>query len=256
MKKSVPKRGDQAVEQAPQRSLGEAAYCTLRDAIQDGVLKPGQRIREIDISDWLKVSRTPVREALRHLQSEGMIEPKAGGLAVVSLDLRAIAELYDIRESLEGTAAALAARHADPTEIALLQSMIEAHRQWPSDARAQAHHNKSFHEQLYRAAHNRFLLKSLQGLRDSMVLLGPTTLALPARADAAWAEHAEIVAAIAAQEPVRAEAAAHSHIRAGYKERVRAMAESMRETAQYHPVTIEMPAVSPRRVTAKMNSNR
>lgn len=231
MKKSVLKRSEQATEQGPQGSLAEGAYCALRDAIQDGVLKPGQRIREIDLCDWLKMSRTPVREALRHLQSEGMIEAKAGGLAVVSLDLRAVSELYDLRESLEGTAAALAARYADPIEITLLQSMIEARREWPKDPGEQARRNKTFHEQLYRAAHNRFLLKSLQGLRYSMVLLGPTTLALPARADAAWEEHKEIVVAIAAHDPARAEAAARSHIRAGYKERVRAMAEGMHETA-------------------------
>jgi DNA-binding GntR family transcriptional regulator len=245
MKKSVASSGNRAVEQAPQRTLAEAAYNALRDAIQDGVLKPGQRIREMDISDWLNVSRTPVREALRHLQSEGMIEPKAGGLAVVSLDLRAVAELYDIRGSIEGTAAALAAQHADPTEIALLQTMIEAHRQWPSDARAQANHNKTFHAHLCRAAHNRFLLKVVQGLRDSLALLGPTTLALPARAEAAWAEHAGIVAAIAAHDPERAEAAARSHIRAGYIERVRAMAEGVRETAQDRFGDDPVPLLSP-----------
>ena len=251
MKTPSPKLGDRAAEQTPQRSLTETAYRALRDAIQDGVLNPGQRIREIDLSDWLKVSRTPVREALRHLQSEGMIERTADGLAVVSLDLSAIAELYDLRESLEGTAAALAARHADPTEITVLQSLIEGHRQGPSDARAQTQQNTLFHVQLYRAAHNRFLLKSLQGLRDSLVLLGPTTLALPARADVAWTEHEEIVAAIASHDPVRAEAAARSHIRAGYKERVRALAEGMRENAQYRPTPINMPAVSQRRDAAK-----
>lgn len=234
MKRPRPRKGQPAVAQAPQRSLAQAAYDALRAAIQNGRLAPGQRIVEADIGQGLKVSRTPVREALRQLQSEGMIEPKAGGLAVVSLDLRAISELYAIRETLEGAAAALAARHADPTEIAMLQSMIAAHRESTADARAQAHHNHVFHEQLYHAAHNRFLLKSTQTLRDSLVLLGPTTLALPARATA-WAEHEEIVAAIATHDPVAAEAAARRHIRAGYEERVRAMTEGMLETTQYKP---------------------
>lgn len=255
-KPALKRAGDQATGQAPHRNLAQAAYSSLRDAIQDGVLIPGQRIREKDLSDWLKVSRTPVREALRHLQSEGMIEPKAGGLAVVSLDLRAVTELYDLRESLEGTAAALAARHADPTEIALLQSMIEAKRAWPGDAAAQANYNRNFHDQLYRAAHNRFLRKALVGLRDSMVLLGQTTLAAPERADAAWAEHEIIVAAIAAHDSARAEAAARSHIRAGYQERVRAMAVGMRETAQLDPGRIEMPSVSPHRVASRTKPGR
>jgi DNA-binding GntR family transcriptional regulator len=240
--------------QAPQRSLAQGAYDALRAAIQNGKLAPGQRIVEADIGEWLKVSRTPVREALRQLQSEGMIEPKSGGMAVVSLDLRAISELYAIRETLEGAAAALAARHADPTEIAMLQSMIAAHRESTGDARAQAHHNHVFHEQLYHAAHNRFLLKSTQALRDSLVLLGPTTLALPARAAAAWAEHDEVVAAIAAHDPVAAEAAARRHIRAGYEERVRAMTEGMLETTQYKPPAADLPVATARRASPKAGS--
>jgi DNA-binding GntR family transcriptional regulator len=245
MKKPVPRRaGEKAAEHESHRSLAQSAYVSLRDAIQEGLLKPGQRIREKDLSDWLKVSRTPVREALRYLQSEGMIERRDGGLAVVSLDLRAVTELYDLRESLEGTAASLAARHADPTEITLLQSMIELQRQNPGDARAQASHNKSFHEQLYRASHNRFLRRSLLGLRDSQVLLGRTTLALPERADAALAEHGEIVAAIAAHDPARAETVARSHIRSGYKERVRAMAAGMHETAQLDSDKAPSPVLS------------
>src|SRR4051794_25333599 len=101
--------------------LAERAYVAIRDAIQDGVLPPGQRIVETVLSQRLAVSRTRVREALRRLESEGMLEPtRGGGLAVKLLDLRAVAELYDMRQSLEGTAAALAARHADTTEISLL----------------------------------------------------------------------------------------------------------------------------------------
>lgn len=235
MRSSTTRRGEKATEKTSQRSLAEVAYGALREAIQDGTLQPGARIREAEISDWLEVSRTPVREALRRLQSDGMIEPNAGGLAVVSLDLRAVSELYDIREALEGTAAALAARQADATEVAMLQSLITGHRESTEDPRAEAHYNKRFHEQLYRAAHNRFLLKSLQALRDSMVLLGATTLAQPARVRLAWDEHDEIVAAIASRDPARAEAAARRHIRAGYEERVRAMTKEMLEADAFAP---------------------
>lgn len=215
-----------------QLNLAQSAYESLRDAIQGGAISPGQRIREKELSDWLKVSRTPVREALRRLQSEGMIEARGGGLAVVSLDMRAVTELYDLRETLEGTAASLAARHADPTEIALLHAMIEAQRASPHDARALIVHNRNFHEQIYRAAHNRFLLRTLIGLRDAQVLLGTTTLAQPERADHALSEHAEILAAIEARNSAAAEEAARRHIRAGYKERVRAMTAEVREAAQ------------------------
>jgi len=217
-------KGNRVIEQTARRNLTDVVYDALHRAVQEGTVKPGQRVRETEIGDWLKVSRTPVREALRRLQSEGIIEPKEGGLAVTSFDMRAVAELYDVRQTLEGAAAALAARCADSTELALLQSMLDAQRQCPTDARAQARLNKKFHEQLYQAAHNRFLLKALQVLRDSLVLLGPTTLMTPERIAAAIAEHSEIVAAIVAHDAPRAEATARDHIRAGYEARVRAMA--------------------------------
>lgn len=203
----------------------------MHAAIQAGTLKPGQRVREIEVSQWLKVSRTPVREALRRLQSEGIIEPKEGGLAVTSFDMRAVAELYDVRQTLEGAAASLAARNADATELVLLQRMLDAQRLCPNDPHAQARLNKNFHEQLYQAAHNRFLLKALQVLRDSLVLLGPTTLMTPERIGAAIEEHSEVVAAIVARNPKRAEAVTRAHILAGYETRVQAMADQLQASA-------------------------
>jgi DNA-binding GntR family transcriptional regulator len=208
-------------------NLTDVVYDAVHGAIQAGTLKPGERVREIEVSAWLKVSRTPVREALRRLRSEGIIEPKAGGLAVTSFDMRAVAELYDVRQTLEGAAAALAAVNADPTELALLQRTLDAQRQCLADPNAQARINKSFHAQVYQAAHNRFLLKALQVLRDSLVLLGPTTLMTPARIKAALSEHAEVVAAIVARDPKRAEEVTRKHIRSGYQERVRAMADHL-----------------------------
>jgi DNA-binding GntR family transcriptional regulator len=216
-----------AGKQTGRLNLTEVVYDALHKAIQAGTYKPGQRVLENNVSDWLQVSRTPVREALRRLQADGVIEPKEGGLAVTAFDRRAVAELYAVRETLEGAAAALAARNADPTELALLQRMLEAQRNCPDDLSAQARLNKNFHGQLYQAAHNRFLLKALQVLRDSLVLLGPTTLLTTERIAAAIEEHTEVVAAIVARDPVRAEAVTRRHIRAGYEARVQAMADRL-----------------------------
>jgi DNA-binding GntR family transcriptional regulator len=224
-------RGSKGVEKTARLNLTDVVYEALHEAIQAGTFMPGRRVREIEVSDWLQVSRTPVREALRRLQSEGMIEPKEGGLAVTSFDMRAVAELYDVRQTLEGAAAALAARNADSTERALLQRMLDTQRQYPNDAAAQARLNKIFHAHLYQAAHNRFLLKALQVLHDSLVLLGPTTLMTPERIKAAIAEHAEVVAAIVAQDAPRAEAMTRNHIRAGYQARVRAMADLLQASS-------------------------
>lgn len=206
--------------------LAEQAYEALRAAIQDGRLEPGQRIPELDLCAWLKVSRTPVREALRRLQSDGMlVYAPGGGLAVAQHDVRALAELYDVRESLEGTAAGLAARHAEPAEILVLQAMLTAHRALPDDPQLHARENHLFHEAIYCAAHNRFLLKALRDLHSAVALLGRTTFAADGRIDQARNEHAGIVAAIARRDAGEAEVLTRAHVRRGYEIRLKQMAE-------------------------------
>lgn len=204
--------------------LAEHAYAAIRDAIQDNTLSSGQRIPELELCAWLKMSRTPVREALRRLQSEGMLEHGQGGLSVARLDLRAVTELYDLRESLEGTAASLAARGADGTEIRVLQATVDAHRTLPDDPKVHARENTRFHQQIYRAAHNRFLLKSLQSLHDSVALLGRTTFAAPGRILESINEHQAIVDAIARHDEAQAEIHARRHIRRGYELRIGVLA--------------------------------
>src|SRR5258708_22534071 len=91
------------------RGRSNWAYERLHEAIREGALEPGQRLMETEVSAWLRISRTPVREAMRRLLAEGLLEHVAnGGLAVALHDLRAISEFYDTRERLEGVAAAMA----------------------------------------------------------------------------------------------------------------------------------------------------
>jgi DNA-binding GntR family transcriptional regulator len=214
--------------------LAEHAYRAIRNAIQEGQLEAGQRVLELELCSWLKVSRTPIREAMRRLQSDGMlVHAPGGGLSVAQHDLRAVAELYDVRERLEGAAAAMCARFADATEVHMLQAMLDSHRQLPDDPKLHARENTLFHEQIYRAAHNRFLLKSLQDLHDSVVLLGRTTFAAPGRIAEALEEHQAIVAAIARRDEAEAEELARRHVRRGYELRLSAMAEAARAGSQH-----------------------
>lgn len=207
--------------------LAEQAYRTIREAIQEGRLSPGQRVPELDLCAWLKMSRTPVREALRRLQSDRMlVHAPGGGMSIAQHDLRAVAELYDVRESLEGTAAALAARNGDATEVHILEAMLDSHRRLPDDPKVHARENTLFHEHIYRAAQNRFLLKSLQDLHDAVALLGRTTFAAPGRIEEAWSEHEAIVAAIRGHDAAEAEALSRAHVRRGYQLRLAAIAET------------------------------
>src|SRR5687767_14246238 len=107
----------------------EHAYRRLRDAIRDGTLKPGQRLMEIEVADWLNVSRTPVRDAIRRLEAEGMLaHAPRNGIVVATLDRQAVMELYVMREVLEGTAARLCARHASDMEVLELQELVTRER--------------------------------------------------------------------------------------------------------------------------------
>lgn len=215
------------------RGRSQWAYERLHEAIREGAIGPGQRTMEIDISAWLGISRTPVREAMRRLQAEGLLEHAAGGgLSVAIYDQRAIAEFYAVRESLEGTAAALAAQNADATELGILQAILEGMQALPEDPRAHARENEAFHEHIYGAAHNRFLLKSLRALLNFVPLLGRTTYNASGRVGSALTEHQAIVAAIEARDPVRAEEAARLHIRSALESRMCVMAEDVRAAAQ------------------------
>jgi DNA-binding GntR family transcriptional regulator len=205
-------------------SRSEAAYDLLRTAVMDRLLQPGQRLREIDVSAWLNMSRTPVREAFRRLERDGLITfAPHRGMTVTELDHGAVTELYRMREVLEGTAASLAAQHATEAEIAALEDIVGREAALDTDSRLLAAHNVSFHNAIYAAAHNRYLLRSLNGLRDSMALLGETTYSVPGRIEAAVAEHRVVVAAIGRRDSAAADTAMRAHMRGAEHARLRQM---------------------------------
>ena len=200
---------------------GEAVFRVLRQAIQDGVYRAGDRLREEEVAQRLDVSRTPVREALGRLVAKGMVVPAGGrGLVVRSLDAAELLELYAMREILEGAAARLAAQHASAVEIELLHD-LGTRFETATDAAEMARLNRRFHECIVCAARNRFLDTSLGELQDGLVLLGPTTFGVEGRPAPAALEHRAIVAAIAAAAPDEAERVARAHIREALRARMR-----------------------------------
>lgn len=119
------------VKNAPsQRPLRLSVVEALRDAISSGALKPGQRIVEQDIAEELGVSRLPVREALRQLEYEGLLEliPHKGAV-VATVSERDIRELFSLRDALETLAAGLVAQRASPGEVNQLQSIVDQMRE-------------------------------------------------------------------------------------------------------------------------------
>ncbi len=203
-------------------SRSELVYRELRDALASGALKPGQRVMETEVAEWLEVSRTPVRDALRRLESEGMltVEPRMG-LVVASISRQAMLELYVMREVLEGTAARLCAQHASDTEIMELQALVEREARLQGNHSELARHNRLFHDAIHRGAHNRYLEKSLAAVNDTMHLLGPSQLLVQERASESQREHAELFEHIRDHDPDAAEAAARRHVRSARQQRLR-----------------------------------
>lgn len=209
-----------------EKPSGSNAYEMLLDAIDRGELAPGSRLRETEIAERFAVSRTPVREALKRLEQQGLVrhEPHHGAV-VTRLDSREIGELYFAREVMEGTTARLAAQHATEVEIAVLREMIAADRDHVDNPAELMRRNKLFHRQIHLAARNRFLDDMLDNLRLSLVLLAGTTLAIPHRGDQSLDEHTAIIEAIARRDPDAADAAARVHINNAYRARIRLQAE-------------------------------
>jgi DNA-binding GntR family transcriptional regulator len=206
--------------------LGEAVFRSLRQALQAGLYRPGDRLREEEIARELKVSRTPVREAFGRLQTKGFVEPGgAKGLIVRRLDMAEILELYAMREILEGAAARLAAQHASPPEIDALADLEAAFEQAGTSAEM-ARLNRLFHRGIVRAAGNRYLQNALEELQDAIALLGVTTFSVAGRPPTAGQEHGGILAAIAARDADRAEALARTHIREALRARLKLIQDS------------------------------
>ncbi|MBQ2047709.1 MAG: GntR family transcriptional regulator, partial [Schwartzia sp.] len=105
--------------------LREVVCETLRDAIRRGVLKPGERLMEIQLAEELGVSRTPVREAIRKLELEGyVIMMPRRGTYVANLSIRDINEVFEIRTSLESLSNGLAAERITNEELEQLQRLL------------------------------------------------------------------------------------------------------------------------------------
>ncbi|MEM9358379.1 MAG: GntR family transcriptional regulator [Pseudomonadota bacterium] len=202
-------------------SMKKDIFETLQSEILEGQLQPGDRVKEAELAGRFGLSRTPIREALRRLETRGLLvhEPYRG-MVVARLEASAIGELYVMREILDSSAARLAAQHATETEIATMEAQIARDKNMLDDPLKLAASNRAFHIAIYRAAHNRFLVKASDTLTEALALLGPTTLAAEGRGRQSIEEHEAIVAAIKQRDGEAASMAARDHIRAAFQVRL------------------------------------
>ena len=202
-------------------SRAEFAYAHLLDGIRRQILKPGERVREDEVSKRLGISRTPVRQALQRLETRGLLQQAPGrGLVVTELDRQRLTELYAVRELLEGAAARLAAQHASESDIAIMRDRLREFRSAAPDPEKLALVNRLFHAAVHHAAHNRYLMQSLDDLRDTLALLTGTTFSIKGRWKTELAENLAVVDAIERRDADRAEAAARHNMREAQKLRM------------------------------------
>ena len=202
------------------QSLIDRTYQQILQAIADGTLAPGQRIRQAELADGLGVSRQPVSHALHLLKRQGLVEDAGRqGLRVVPLDPIRVLQLYQVREAIDGLAARLAAqtiaaRTACSAETDALERLLAAGIQFsattpiPILVRA----DTDFHRALYRLSANPAIEEITAPLWPHLMRSMATVLREPSYATRVWhREHAAILRHVLAGDPAQAEAAARDH---------------------------------------------
>jgi len=199
------------------RTLRELAVEKLRDAILDFHFKPGERLIERTLCERLGVSRTVVREALRHLETEGLVETLAQqGPAVVKPDIGEAAQVYEIRALLEAEASRAAAKVATPADIIRLKAANGSIQAAFADgtSRDVLKATTEFYKILFTVAGKTVAWQVVHGLNARINHLRAMTISRPGRAQEAAGEMRRILEAIEAQDGEAAARASFDHVHA------------------------------------------
>ena len=185
------------------RTKNQVVYEKLRQEIIKGTLRPGQKLVMASLAKEFGISETPIREAIRRLESEGYVSftPHSGAM-VTRINDQELSEIYLIRISLEALATRLAVPYVSQLDIAWLKKknhqMKEAVKQGRYDDLARL--NKSFHLRIYEAAPSPRLYKMIADLWDAFERWPSIFTFVPERAESAIQEHEEIIEALATKD--------------------------------------------------------
>ncbi len=187
----------------------------LSQMIFEGQLKPGEKLVQEKLADMLSVSRTPLREAYRKLEEEGLVHVTASGMIeVLQLDAEGVLDMYDVREVIDGLAARLSAKRINRDELETLEAALNKMRMTDNDPDLSqwARANLEFHMTIARASHNEKLIQVMSPVRMSARMFFPALLSRLVRTAAARQEHAAIFEAIKRGDTETAEASAKLHV--------------------------------------------
>lgn len=215
----------QAREEMPDRySLRGRVFHQLREDILSGKYRENEELREMAISEKLGVSRTPVREALRQLELEGLVNiiPNKGAY-VTGITAKDVADIYAMRALLEGLCARWAAEHIEEKQIEALEENIylsefHVNKQHPQQL---TELDDAFHEILYEACGSKILRHQLRDFHEYVKQMRRRNLSDSARGMEAVEEHNRIMEAIRKRDGEEAEAQAALHMRNAYDNMVK-----------------------------------
>ncbi len=196
-------------------SMGQRVFNRIRESILSGKYEKGEELKEKTIGDELGVSRTPVREALRQLELEGLVTiiPNKGAY-VVGFTAEDIHDIYEIRSMLEGLCARRAAEKATTEQLEAMEEIMCL-----SDFQLKREHydqlvelDNRFHQQLYQASGSKVLEHVLSDYHHYVERVRKVTWAVPKRSARSNEEHRQILEALKARDPEKAQQLANGHI--------------------------------------------
>jgi DNA-binding GntR family transcriptional regulator len=205
----------QAMPPIVRRPLHEEAVDRLRDLIVQGDLAPGQRLNERLLSEKLAISRTPLREAIKLLATEGLVEllPNRGAV-VAAMDTARLAEALQVMGALEGLAGELACRKSTPEQIAeirgLHDEMLSMHAR--GDLAGYFRYNQAIHLKIVEASGNPVLANTYRQLNVNVRRARYMANLSKERWDAAVREHEEILRALAARDVAKLKRLLRDHL--------------------------------------------
>ncbi len=195
--------------------MRELIYQYMREAIINRSIPSGAHLVEDDLARYLSASRTPVREALRKLESEGLVKHhRRRGVEVRQLSLKDVADIYDLTTVLEGYAAKLVAESVAQDTLDKLQRLLNSMKMSieGSDGVLEKELHQEFHFTIYEACNNKRLENMLRMYNDYIQLFRAYTLRIPGRLQHSWEEHDSILRAIEMRDGELAQQRAYDHL--------------------------------------------
>ncbi len=201
----------------------DSAYWALRRDIVSGQIKPGDKLVEMSLADRYGVSRTPIREALRRLEQDGLVQRTGRRLRVRLHRPDEILDIYDVRIVLEEAAARAAALRRTSLELSLLARAYDTMRGIrEDDTAAQERANWAFHELIWAASHSGTLVDLLSRLQANLRRYPDGTLTQPGRWRQSLVDHARLVSAIREHRTTDAAEISSAHLGAARELQLRA----------------------------------